>query len=99
MEASPDEVQLLLEVLGAKNVIDVAVFTGYSLLATAIALPDDGKTSASPFCKTACFGLVPARSCLVDLRACGHTLAIFVNRETAPVIEIQEGRRRAGHAG
>ena len=49
MAASPDEVQLfglLLEMLGARNAIEVGVFTGYSLLATALALPDDGKVGA-----------------------------------------------------
>ena len=49
MAASPDEVQLLqllIEILGAKNAIEVGVFTGYSLLATALALPDDSKVSA-----------------------------------------------------
>ncbi|KAL6844801.1 hypothetical protein ACP4OV_025460 [Aristida adscensionis] len=49
MAASPDEVQLfglLVEMLGAKNTIEVGVFTGYSLLATALALPDDGKIVA-----------------------------------------------------
>ncbi|KAG2644153.1 hypothetical protein PVAP13_2KG409900 [Panicum virgatum] len=49
MAASPDEVQLfglLLEMLGARNAIEVGVFTGYSLLATALALPDDGKIVA-----------------------------------------------------
>jgi hypothetical protein len=56
MAASPDEVQLfglLVEMLGAKNAIEVGVFTGYSLLATALALPDDGKVhpSCSPSCQ------------------------------------------------
>jgi predicted O-methyltransferase YrrM len=49
MAASPDEVQLLgllIEMLVAKNAVEVGVFTGYSLLATALALPDDGKVSA-----------------------------------------------------
>nr|CAB3457380.1 unnamed protein product [Digitaria exilis] len=49
MAASPDQVQLfglLLEMLGARNAIEVGVFTGYSLLATALALPDDGKIVA-----------------------------------------------------
>ncbi|KAK3130359.1 hypothetical protein QOZ80_6BG0492500 [Eleusine coracana subsp. coracana] len=49
MAASPDEVQLfglLVEMLGAKNAIEVGVFTGYSLLATALALPNDGKIVA-----------------------------------------------------
>nr|CAB3453735.1 unnamed protein product [Digitaria exilis] len=49
MAASPDQVQLfglLLEMLGARNAIEVGVFTGYSVLATALALPDDGKIIA-----------------------------------------------------
>ncbi|XP_066399638.1 tricin synthase 1-like isoform X1 [Miscanthus floridulus] len=49
MAASPDEVQLLgllIEMLGTKNAVEVGVFTGYSLLATALALPDDGKIVA-----------------------------------------------------
>jgi caffeoyl-CoA O-methyltransferase len=52
MAASPDQVQLfglLIEMLGAKNAIEVGVFTGYSLLATALALPDDGKVRVLPF--------------------------------------------------
>ncbi|VAI18778.1 unnamed protein product [Triticum turgidum subsp. durum] len=52
MAASPDQVQLfglLIEMLGARNAIEVGVFTGYSLLATALALPDDGKVRVPPF--------------------------------------------------
>ncbi|KAG8057151.1 hypothetical protein GUJ93_ZPchr0002g24735 [Zizania palustris] len=48
--ASPaDEMQLLgmlVKMIGAKNAIEVGVFTGHSLLATALALPDDGKVVA-----------------------------------------------------
>jgi hypothetical protein len=72
MAASPDEVQLfglLVEMLGAKNAIEVGVFTGYSLLATALALPDDGKVNPaySPSCKPVLvFGAARACSyCLV----------------------------------
>lgn len=46
MLTSPDEAQLLgmlLKLIGAKNTLEVGVYTGYSLLATALALPDDGK--------------------------------------------------------
>lgn len=49
MAAAPDQVQLfglLIEMLGARNTIEVGVFTGYSLLATALALPHDGKVVA-----------------------------------------------------
>lgn len=37
---------MLLKLLNAKNTIELGVFTGYSLLATALALPQDGKVIA-----------------------------------------------------
>ncbi|WOL07146.1 hypothetical protein Cni_G15883 [Canna indica] len=37
---------LLLELTNAKITLEIGVFTGYSLLATALALPDDGKILA-----------------------------------------------------
>ena len=46
MGSSPDQMQffsILLKMIGAKNTIEVGVFTGYSLLSTAFALPADGK--------------------------------------------------------
>ncbi|KQJ98835.1 tricin synthase 1 [Brachypodium distachyon] len=49
MQSSADEAQLLgmlIKMSGAKNTIEVGVFTGYSLLATALALPEDGKVVA-----------------------------------------------------
>ncbi len=46
MQISPEQGQLmalLVELMGAKKTLDVGVFTGYSALCVAMALPDDGK--------------------------------------------------------
>ena len=45
MQISPEQGQLLallLRLIGARRAIEVGVFTGYSALTTALALPDDG---------------------------------------------------------
>ncbi|KAM0897082.1 hypothetical protein ACQ4PT_022800 [Festuca glaucescens] len=47
--SSPDQMQffsVLLKMIGARYTIEVGVFTGYSLLSTALALPADGKVVA-----------------------------------------------------
>ena len=49
MQIGPDQgqlMQLLVKLLGAKRTIEVGVFTGYSSLAVALALPADGKVVA-----------------------------------------------------
>jgi len=49
MQIGPDQGQfmgLLLELIGAKNVLEVGTFTGYSALAMALALPEDGRLIA-----------------------------------------------------
>jgi len=49
MQIGPDQgqfMQLLVRMLGAKRTIEVGVFTGYSSLAVALALPADGKIVA-----------------------------------------------------
>nr|AIU48020.1 caffeoyl CoA O-methyltransferase [Dendrobium officinale] len=49
MNVGPEEAQLLsiiLKVMNAKRTIEIGVFTGYSLLATALALPKDAKITA-----------------------------------------------------
>nr|GLL27749.1 probable caffeoyl-CoA O-methyltransferase At4g26220 isoform X1 [Ipomoea trifida] len=50
MATAPDAAQLismLLNLLNAKRTIEIGVLTGYSLLLTALNIPDDGKASAS----------------------------------------------------
>ncbi|GAV62189.1 Methyltransf_3 domain-containing protein [Cephalotus follicularis] len=67
MGTAPDTGQLitmLLKLVNAKKTIEIGVFTGYSLLLTALTIPEDGKTLAidvdheafeigRPFIKTA----------------------------------------------
>lgn len=46
MQISPEQGQLLallVELMGAKKTLDIGVFTGYSALCVAMALPEDGK--------------------------------------------------------
>jgi predicted O-methyltransferase YrrM len=49
MQISPEQGQfmgLLLKIIGTKHVIELGVFTGYSSLSMALALPDDGRIIA-----------------------------------------------------
>ena len=49
MQISPEQGQfmaLLIKLLGAKKTLDIGVFTGYSSLVVALALPEDGKVVA-----------------------------------------------------
>lgn len=49
MQISPEQGQfmaLLVRLIGARRCLEVGVFTGYSSLATALALPDDGRVIA-----------------------------------------------------
>lgn len=46
MEVPVDEglfLSMLLKITNAKNTLELGVFTGYSLLTTALALPKDGR--------------------------------------------------------
>ena len=49
MQITPEQgqfMQLLVQILGARKTLEVGVFTGYSALAVALALPPDGRVTA-----------------------------------------------------
>ncbi len=49
MQIAPEQGQfmsLLVQLIGAKKTLDIGVFTGYSSLVVALALPEDGKIVA-----------------------------------------------------
>ncbi|GJZ47718.1 probable caffeoyl-CoA O-methyltransferase [Tanacetum coccineum] len=49
MGTSPDSgqmMEMLLEITGAKKTLEIGVYTGYSLLLTALTIPDEGKIVA-----------------------------------------------------
>lgn len=51
MQISPELGQflaLLVKLTGARRAIEIGVFTGYSALSVALALPDDGRMLAGP---------------------------------------------------
>ncbi|MEE4494076.1 class I SAM-dependent methyltransferase [Streptomyces sp. NPDC050529] len=94
MQISPEQGQflsLLVKAIGARRTLEVGVFTGYSLLSTALALPEDGSVvaldldagwaaTAMEFCgRAGVAGKVDLR--LGDAR---DTLAELVREEGAP---------------
>jgi len=57
MQIAPEQGQfmaLLVQLIGAKKTLEIGVFTGYSALAVAIALPEDGRVVACDVDEEAC---------------------------------------------
>jgi len=94
MQIAPEQGQLmalLVKLLGARRTIEIGVFTGYSALAVALALPDDGSVLAcdisddftrigKPFWQQA---------------GVAHKIALHL----APALETLDARLAAGEAG
>lgn len=94
MQISPEQGQfmaLLLRLMGAKRCLEVGVYTGYSSLVTALALPDDGRVVA---CDVSAEWTSIARR---YWRAAGVDHKIDLR--LAPALETLDGLVAAGHAG
>ncbi|MEZ4701203.1 MAG: class I SAM-dependent methyltransferase [Rhodothermales bacterium] len=55
MQSAPEQVQfmqLLVKMLGARRTLEIGVYTGYSALGVALALPDDGRLVACDVSET-----------------------------------------------
>jgi caffeoyl-CoA O-methyltransferase len=94
MQISPEQgqfMQLLLRVLGAKKTLEIGVFTGYSSLATALALPPDGRIVACDVSEewTSMARRYWARAGVADR----------IDLRIAPATETLDGLIRDGQAG
>ena len=94
MQVAPDQGQfmaLLVELIGARRTIEVGVFTGYSSLAVALALPADGRIVACD---------VSEESTAVARRYWEEAgVADKIDLRLAPALETLDGLIAAGEAG
>ena len=94
MQIAPEQGQfmrLLVELIGARRTIEVGVFTGYSALSVALALPADGRVVACD---------VSAEWTAVGRRYWAEAgVADKIDLRLAPAIETLDGLLAAGEAG
>lgn len=94
MQISPEQgqfMQLLTKLMGARRCIEVGVFTGYSSLCVALALPADGRILACDVSEE--FTSVARRY----WKEAGVEQKIEL--KLAPALETLDGRLKAGEAG
>lgn len=93
MQISPEQGQfmaLLVRLIGAKKTLDIGVFTGYSALIVALALPTDGKVIACD---------ISAESTKVARRYWQQAgVADKINLQIAPALETLDKLLTAGEA-
>ena len=94
MQISPEQGQfmaLLIRLIGARRTIEIGVFTGYSALSVALALPDDGKILACDISDEYTRVGVP------HWQAAG--VAHKIDLQLAPAIKTLDARIKAGEQG
>lgn len=94
MQISPEQgqfMQLLTKLMGARRCIEVGVFTGYSSLAVALALPADGHILA---CDVSEEFTAVARRYWKEAGVAGK-----IELKLAPATETLDARLKAGEAG
>ena len=94
MQISPEQgqfMQLLVQLLGATRYVEVGVFTGYSSLAVALALPKDGRVLA---CDVSEEFTAVARRYWKEAGVGGK-----IDLVLAPAMETLDARLKAGEAG
>ncbi len=94
MQIAPEQGQfmaLLMELIGARRTLEVGVFTGYSSLSVALALPDDGRIVA---CDVSEEWTSVARRYWAEAG-----VADKIELRLAPAVETLDGLIAAGEAG
>jgi predicted O-methyltransferase YrrM len=94
MQIAPEQGQflaLLVRLLGARRTIEIGVFTGYSALAVALALPDDGRILACDISAEYTAAAQP----YWQRAGVAHTIELAI----APALKTLETRLAAGEAG
>ena len=94
MQISPEQGQfmaLLIRLIGARRTIEIGVFTGYSALSVALALPDDGKLLACDISDEYTRIGVP------HWKAAG--VAHKIDLQLAPALSTLDARIKAGEQG
>lgn len=94
MQISPEQGQfmaLLVKLLGARRTIEVGVFTGYSTLSVALALPDDGRVLACD--------ISDEYTRIAQLYWAQAGVAHKIELRLAPALDTLDQRLAAGEAG
>ncbi|MDJ0578318.1 MAG: class I SAM-dependent methyltransferase [Xenococcaceae cyanobacterium MO_234.B1] len=93
MQIAPEQGQfmaLLVQLMGAKKTLDIGVFTGYSSLVVALALPQDGQVVACDIDET--YTAIAGR--YWELAGVGDKIQLHL----APALQTLEGLIATGHS-